>query len=95
MMNNNPLLNRQDIAGILPRLLGNLPVTLGITLTSLLLGLTITLLIVLLQFSHFRPLSAVTSGCIDILRGAPLALLILLFFFDGKLILTALALPPL
>ncbi|MCS5947107.1 ABC transporter permease subunit [Klebsiella variicola subsp. variicola] len=69
--------------------------TLGITLASLLLGLTIALLIVLLQFSRFKPLSAVANGYTDILRGAPLALLILLFFFGGKLILTALALPPL
>ena len=38
MMNNNPLFNWQDIAGILPKLLENLPVTLGITLASLLLG---------------------------------------------------------
>ena len=94
-MNNNPLFNWQDIAGILPKLLENLPVTLGITLASLLLGLTIALLIVLLQFSRFKPLSAVANGYTDILRGAPLALLILLFFFGGKLILTALALPPL
>ena len=49
----------------------------------------------LLQFSRFKPLSAVANGYTDILRGAPLALLILLFFFGGKLILTALALPPL
>lgn len=91
-MNNNPLFNWQDIAGILPKLLENLPVTLGITLASLLLGLTIALLIVLLQFSRFKPLSAVADGYTDILRGAPLALLILLFFFGGKLILTALAL---
>ena len=94
-MNNNPLFNWQDIAGILPKLLENLPVTLGITLASLLLGLTIALLIVLLQFSRFKPLSAVANGYTDILRGAPLALLILLFFFCGKLILMALALPPL
>lgn len=78
-MNNNPLFNWQDIAGILPKLLENLPVTLGITLASLLLGLTIALLIVLLQFSRFKPLSAVANGYTDILRGAPLALLILLF----------------
>lgn len=94
-MNNNPLFSWQDIAGIVPRLLENLPVTLGITLASLLLGLTIALLIVLLQFSRFKPLSAAAKGYTDILRGAPLALLILLFFFGGKLILTALALPPL
>lgn len=49
-MNNNPLFSWQDIAGIVPKLLENLPVTLGITLASLLLGLTIALLIVLLQF---------------------------------------------
>lgn len=61
-MNNNPLFNWQDIAGILPKLLENLPVTLGITLASLLLGLTIALLIVLLQFSRFKPLSAVANG---------------------------------
>ncbi|WP_447314679.1 ABC transporter permease subunit [Klebsiella michiganensis] len=90
-MNNNPLFSWQDIAGIVPKLLENLPVTLGITLASLLLGLTIALL----QFSRFRPLSAAANGYTDILRGAPLALLILLFFFGGKLILTALALPPL
>jgi L-cystine transport system permease protein len=95
MMNNNPLFSWQDIAGIVPKLLENLPVTLGITLASLLLGLTIALLIVLLQFSRFKPLSAAANGYTDILRGAPLALLILLFFFGGKLILTALALPPL
>jgi L-cystine transport system permease protein len=71
MMNNNPLFNWQDIAGILPKLLENLPVTLGITLASLLLGLTIALLIVLLQFSRFKPLSAVANGYTDILRGAP------------------------
>jgi L-cystine transport system permease protein len=53
MMNNNPLFSWQDIAGIVPKLLENLPVTLGITLASLLLGLTIALLIVLLQFSRF------------------------------------------
>lgn len=94
-MNNNPLFSWPDIAGIVPKLLENLPVTLGITLASLLLGLTIALLIVLLQFSRFRPLSAAANGYTDILRGAPLALLILLFFFGGKLILTALALPPL
>lgn len=94
-MNNNPLFNWQDIAGILSKLLENLPVTLGITLASLLLGLTIALLIVLLQFSRFKPFSAVANGYTDILRGAPLALLILLFFFGGKLILTALALLPL
>jgi L-cystine transport system permease protein len=29
MMNNNPLFSWQDIAGILPKLLENLPVTLG------------------------------------------------------------------
>ncbi|PLP41800.1 amino acid ABC transporter permease, partial [Klebsiella variicola] len=45
-MNNNPLFNWQDIAGILPKLLENLPVTVGITLASLLLGLMIALLIV-------------------------------------------------
>ena len=84
-MNNNPLFNWQDIAGILPKLLENLPVTLGITLASLLLGLTIALLIVLLQFSRFKPLSAVANGYTDILRGAPLALLILLLFFGGMI----------
>ena len=94
-MNNNPLFSWQDIAGILPKLLENLPVTLGIALASLLLGLTIALPIVVLQFSRIKPLRAAANGYTDILRGAPLALLILLFFFGGKLILPALSLPPL
>ncbi len=84
-MNNNPLFNWQDIAGILPKLLENLPVTLGITLASLLLGLTIALLIVLLQFSRF---SAAQRGGKRVYRHSawrPLALLILLFFFGGKI----------
>ena len=37
-MNNNPLFSWPDIAGIVPKLLENLPVTLGITLASLALG---------------------------------------------------------
>jgi L-cystine transport system permease protein len=56
--------------------------------------LTIALLIVLLQFSRF----AAQRGGKRVYRHSarrPLALLILLFFFGGKLILTALALPPL
>ncbi len=70
-MNNNPLFSWQDIAGILPKLLENLPVTLGIALASLLLGLTIALPIVLLQFSRFKPFRAAANGYTDILRGAP------------------------
>lgn len=94
-MDNNALFSWQDIIQIIPKLLENLPITLGMTFASLLLGLMLALIIVVLQFSRFTPLRIVAKGYTDILRGAPLALLILLFFFGGKLILTALALPPL
>lgn len=60
-MNNNPLFSWQDIAGILPKLLENLPVTLGIALASLLLGLTVALPIVVLQFSRIKPLRAAAN----------------------------------
>ncbi|WP_455812828.1 ABC transporter permease subunit [Pseudomonas graminis] len=93
-MNTN-LLSLDDLLLIIPKLLENLPLTLGITLASLLLGLTLGLIAVLLQFSRWRLLSVLAKIWVDVLRGAPLTLLILLFFFGGKLILSALGLPAL
>lgn len=89
----NNLFSFNDLLQIVPKLLENLPVTLGITLASLVLGLALGLVVVVLQFSHWRTLRFAAKAYTDILRGAPLALLILLFFFGGKLILSALNLP--
>lgn len=94
-MNSQPLLSLNDLFFIVPKLLENLPVTLGITLASLLIGLALGLVATVLQFSHSSLLRLLAKVYTDVLRGAPLALLILLFFFGGKLILTALELPAL
>ena len=94
-MNSQPLLSLNDLFFIVPKLLENLPVTLGITLASLLLGLALGLVATALQFSHSSLLRLLAKVYTDVLRGAPLALLILLFFFRGKLILSALELPAL
>ncbi|SFE78638.1 cystine transport system permease protein/L-cystine transport system permease protein [Phytobacter palmae] len=94
-MNSQPLLSLNDLFFIVPKLLENLPVTLGITLASLLLGLALGLVATALQFSHSSLLRLLAKVYTDVLRGAPLALLILLFFFGGKLILSALELPAL
>lgn len=87
------LMTFADLTLIVPKLLENLPVTLGITLASLLLGLSLGLILAVSGYSRFAPLRIVVKTATDVLRGAPLALLILLFFFGGKLILTSLALP--
>ncbi|MCL5500878.1 ABC transporter permease subunit [Escherichia coli] len=94
-MNSQPLLSLNDLFFIVPKLLENLPVTLGITLASLVLGLALGLVATALQFSHSSLLRLLAKVYTDVLRGAPLALLILLFFFGGKLILSALELPAL
>ncbi len=94
-MNPQPLLRLDDLLFIVPKLLENLPVTLGITLASLMLGLALGLVTVVLQFSRSRLLRWLAKAYTDVLRGAPLALLILLFFFGGKLILSVLELPAL
>lgn len=94
-MNPQPLLRLDDLLFIVPKLLENLPVTLGITLASLLLGMAFGLVAVVLQFSRSLLLRWLAKAYTDVLRGAPLALLILLFFFGGKLILSALELPAL
>lgn len=94
-MNPQPLLRLDDLLFIVPKLLENLPVTLGITLASLLLGLAFGLVAVMFQFSRSLLLRWLAKAYTDVLRGAPLALLILLFFFGGKLILSALELPAL
>lgn len=94
-MNPQPLFTLDDLLFIVPKLLENLPVTLGITLASLLLGLALGLVAAVLQFSRSSLLSWLAKAYTDVLRGAPLALLILLFFFGGKLILSAFELPAL
>ncbi|XWJ90490.1 ABC transporter permease subunit [Phytobacter ursingii] len=94
-MNPQPLLRSDDLLLIVPKLLENLPITLGITLASLLLGLALGLVATVLQFSRSSLLRWLAKAYTDVLRGAPLALLILLFFFGGKLILSALELPAL
>lgn len=94
-MNTQPLLSLDDLLFIVPKLLENLPVTLGITLASLLLGLALGLLAAILQFSRSSIARLLAKAYTDVLRGAPLALLILLFFFGGKLILSATGLPAL
>ena len=93
-MNQHSLVSLDDLLFIVPKLLENLPVTLGITFASLLLGLGLGLMAAILQFSRWSLLRLLAKAYTDVLRGAPLALLILLFFFGGKLILAALALPP-
>ncbi|KIS44590.1 ABC transporter permease subunit [Kosakonia radicincitans] len=92
-MNAQPLLSFDDLLFIVPKLLENLSVTLSITLASLLLGLALGLLAAVLQFSRAWLLRLLAKAYTDVLRGAPLALLILLFFFGGKLILSTLELP--
>jgi len=92
-MNAQPLLSFDDLLFIVPKLLENLSVTLGITFASLLLGLALGLLAAVLQFSRLLLLRLLAKAYTDVLRGAPLALLILLFFFGGKLILSTLGLP--
>ena len=51
-MNPQPLLRSDDLLLIVPKLLENLPITLGITLASLLLGLALGLVATVLQFSR-------------------------------------------
>lgn len=92
-MNPQSLLSLDDLLFIVPKLLENLSVTLGITFASLLLGLALGLLAAVLQFSRSLLFRLLAKAYTDVLRGAPLALLILLFFFGGKLILSVLELP--
>ncbi|MBM7345346.1 ABC transporter permease subunit [Pantoea coffeiphila] len=87
------LMTLADLTLIVPKLLENLTVTLGITLASLLLGLGLGLILAVSGYSRSTALRIMVKTVTDALRGAPLALLILLFFFGGKLILSSLALP--
>ncbi|MBK0000394.1 ABC transporter permease subunit [Erwinia sp. S38] len=87
------LMTFADLTLIVPKLLENLTVTLGITLASLLLGLGLALILTVSGYSRSTALRIMVKTVTDVLRGAPLALLILLFFFGGKLILSSLALP--
>ncbi|PTA87990.1 amino acid ABC transporter permease [Kosakonia sp. H7A] len=91
-MNPQSLLSLDDLLFIVPKLLENLSVTLGITFASLVLGLALGLLAAVLQFSRSLLFRLLAKAYTDVLRGAPLALLILLFFFGGKLILSVLEL---
>lgn len=78
-MNPQSLLSLDDLLFIVPKLLENLSVTLGITFASLLLGLALGLLAAVLQFSRSLLFRLLAKAYTDVLRGAPLALLILLF----------------
>jgi L-cystine transport system permease protein len=86
---NTSLMNLADVATILPKLLENLNVTLRISILSLIVGLLIGLGLTLLQERKRSIVIRITHYYVDMMRGAPLALLILLFFYGGKLILTA------
>jgi cystine transport system permease protein/L-cystine transport system permease protein len=70
-MNPQPLLRSDDLLLIVPKLLENLPITLGITLASLLLGLALGLVATVLQFSRSSLLRWLAKAYTDVLRGAP------------------------
>lgn len=87
------LLNVDDILHIVPKLFENLHVTLTITLAALGSGLALGLILTLLQESRVALIRHTTRYYVDLMRGAPLALLILLLFYGGKLLLARLGNP--
>lgn len=91
---NSSLFSLDDLYQIVPKLLENLPITLGITGASLVIGLALGLATAILQFNKRQWLRKFAKAYTDIMRGAPLALLILLFFYGGKLLLNAAGLEP-
>lgn len=72
---------------ILSTILGSLPTTLYLAVSSLIWSLILGAILTLLQESRYRILAFITKCYVDLIRGAPLLLLILLIFYGGKLVL--------
>jgi His/Glu/Gln/Arg/opine family amino acid ABC transporter permease subunit len=75
-------------------LLENVPVTLYLALMSFLWSVILGGILTIFQESSYKPLAFLTKLYIDVIRGAPLLLLILLVFYGGKLILTSYQINP-
>ncbi|EHD20227.1 MULTISPECIES: ABC transporter permease subunit [Brenneria] len=91
---NNAVINVDEIFIIIPKLLHNMDVTLYISIVSLLISLLGGLFFVALQEQKNRTIQKIVTGYLDVMRGSPLILLILLFFYGGKLILSELGISP-
>lgn len=76
-----------QLLSVLSMLIENVPTTLYLTLMSLFWSVVVAVVLSLLQSSQYKVLSWLAKLYIDIVRGAPLLLLILLVFYGGKLVL--------
>ncbi|QTF07857.1 amino acid ABC transporter permease [Brenneria izadpanahii] len=83
-------IDTSQIIEIFPKLLENLSVTLYISITSLVFGLLLGLLLTMMQGSKRLLLKATASIYIDVMRSTPLLLLIFLVFFGSKVLLSQL-----
>ncbi len=88
---NSSLVSLDDIIFIVPKLVESLNVTLTIAFYSLVFGLLVGAFLTSMQNNRFYLVRRFAHYYIDIMRGAPLALLILLVFYGGKLILSRFA----
>ncbi|ATA23299.1 amino acid ABC transporter permease [Brenneria goodwinii] len=79
-----------QIIEIFPKLLENLSVTLYISITSLVFGLLLGLVLTVMQGSKRLLIRGTASIYIDVMRSTPLLLLIFLVFFGSKVLLTQL-----
>ena len=57
--------------------------TLGLALTSLVLGLVLAVIIALAELSRFRPLSLLTTAVVTLLRGLPEILVVFFIYFGS------------
>ncbi|MCG8157551.1 ABC transporter permease subunit [Brenneria goodwinii] len=79
-----------QIIEIFPKLLENLSVTLYISITSLVFGLLLGLVLTVMQGSKRLLIKGTALIYIDVMRSTPLLLLIFLVFFGSKVLLTQL-----
>ncbi|MDX5629101.1 MULTISPECIES: ABC transporter permease subunit [unclassified Brenneria] len=79
-----------EIIEIFPKLLENLSVTLYISITSLVFGLLLGLLLTVMQGSQRIVIKSAALIYIDVMRSTPLLLLIFLVFFGSKVFLSQL-----
>jgi len=69
------------MAEAFPKILDGLPVTLGLTATSLFIGFFLAVAIALMRLSPFRPVSGFAYGFVYVFRGTPLLVQIFLIYY--------------
>lgn len=84
----------ESFLSVLSKLLENVPLTLYLAIMSFVWSVILGGVLTVLQESRCKAVSFVTTLYVDIIRGAPLLLLILLVFYGGKLILTTYQINP-